>query len=284
MNTRNPARPLPALHRARATPFAAAITAGMLLTLSAGALQASNAPTINLFPTTVVENLRESAATAKTMENAMAPLVQQMEEQIALYREAKCEGNDNDPGCAQIKATLGRTYLQMLDGLEAELPRIEAAMNSTRDTLAKRIRGKLGRSMTPRDMAVMVEGRSVGTQRIRQRSNRSRGRMSQMLGKYHKLVALGSQQGDPMPLLAMDIYLDAAESVDLIETMRAEINRSRGPLMFGEAWGFGPSDSMVATVDGVKQLLFGTEDEGTLPESSIQGREQIGFDDSDLRL
>jgi len=261
-----------------------ALTACLALYLSAPGTALAAQPTIKLFPTTVVENLKESAETARGIESGMAPLIQQMEEQMKLFQESKCEGNEQDPGCTQIKKAVANTYVEMLDGLKAQLPRIEQAMRSTNAALGKRIRGELGGKMTPRDLARMIEGEANHVDHIREVSNRKRGRMSTMLSKYHKLVAMGSSQGDSMPILAMDIYLDSKESLDLIESIRSEIDRAQTPLLLGQVWGFGPTDEMVSTVDGVKALLFGDEEDAGIPDMRIQGREPDAFDDRDLRF
>ena len=71
--------------------------------LMAVAVHASaSAPTINLFPTTVLEEIKHTGSVAAEMETGLQAVISQLDEQQKLYLESKCEGNEGDPGCERI--------------------------------------------------------------------------------------------------------------------------------------------------------------------------------------
>ncbi len=262
-------------------PLVLALAAVLNLGLVA-AVQAKTGPSIQLFPSSVVENLRSSSEAARSMEDGLHPVVQQMEQQLRLYEDAQCAGESADPGCTAIKQNLSETYSRMLGQFEAQLPAMRSAMVSTRKTLGGRIRGELGRKMTPRDLQRLIEGKHNKASKIRQVSSKRKGRISQTLAKYHKMISLQANQGDPLAVLAADIYLDASETLEYIDSIEMEIARSRAVMVPGTLWYGEPSEAMVATVSGVKGLLFGEVEDAGIPDDRIGGREPGGFDDSDL--
>ena len=73
----------------------------LLLTGIAVATQQAhaNTPTIRLFPTTVVEDLRQTGNVARDMETGLQEVISRLDQQQELYNESKCNGADNDSGC-----------------------------------------------------------------------------------------------------------------------------------------------------------------------------------------
>mgnify|MGYP001545343714 CR=1 FL=1 len=67
-------------------------------------------PRINLFPTTVVENLSETSRAAREMENDMYEVVARLEKQKQAYQGTQCDGSE-DPGCVQLRKAIRGTYL-----------------------------------------------------------------------------------------------------------------------------------------------------------------------------
>jgi len=69
---------------------------------------AANAPTIKLFPTTVLEEIRHTGNVAAEMETGLQVVINQLDEQQQLYMDSKCDGNEGDPGCERIARQLAR--------------------------------------------------------------------------------------------------------------------------------------------------------------------------------
>ncbi len=258
--------------------IAAIVFSGGILMMSPAAY---STPTLNLFPTSVVENLQASAQTAKNMESSMETVIVQLENQMALYKDSKCDSSDTDAGCAEIKKGISRTYGKMLDEMEQQLPEIKQAMLSTEKTLGRNIRSELGKKMTPLDLQRLVQGKKDNAQSVRRISGKRQGRMSKMLSQYHSMIALSNNQGQSQAMLAAEIYTDAAETLDYIALLESEISRSKGISAIGEIWNGEPSDEMVATVNSVKTLLFGDQDQSGIPDVVQNRFQNHGVDDSD---
>lgn len=262
----------------RSCSFAAFVLLGGMLSLSPPNYAT---PTLNLFPTSVVENLQASAQTAKQMESSMETIIAQLENQMVLFNDSKCDANDSDAGCAEIKKGISRTYGKLLDEMEQQLPEIKQAMLATEKTLGRNIRSELGKKMTPLDLQRLVQGKKNNAKSVRRISGKRQGRMSKMLSQYHSMIALSNNQGQSQAMLAAEIYTDAAETLDYIALLESEISRSKGISAIGEIWNGEPSDEMVATVNSVKTLLFGEQDQAGIPDIVQNHFQSNGVDDSD---
>ena len=71
----------------------AAITTTVLL-LPASSV--ANSPTIRLFPTTVLEDIRETGQVAEDMENNLQQIIHRLDMQQQLYTESLCQGADGE--------------------------------------------------------------------------------------------------------------------------------------------------------------------------------------------
>ena len=90
----------------------------LLVLLTVGAPDASagvSGPVVRLFPTTVLEDIRETGQVAEDMENNLQEVINKLDMQQQLYTESLCQGADGDQGCERIAKQLGSTYLEMLD-------------------------------------------------------------------------------------------------------------------------------------------------------------------------
>ena len=199
--------------------------AGFLFAAAASA--GTQAPTIRLFPTTVVENIKATGESARAMEESLQGTIKDLEQQMELYRQSKCEGAEADEGCAEIAKQMGQKYLDMLTRMDSKLPDMEVSVRATRDSLEKRLRTELGRQMTPRGLQKLLanEGRPAPGPRPGPRG----GRLSEKFRQYYNLVALGPRggAGGSLAVVASDIYLDTDEVLNLIAVTRDEIGRAR---------------------------------------------------------
>lgn len=235
-----------------------------LITSTANA--ATKAPTIKLFPTTVLEEIKHTGTVAKEMESGLQAVIGQLDEQQKLYIESKCEGNEGDPGCEQIARQLGQSYLEMLNIMGDRLPEMETAVNATSSSLEKRIRKELGQKNTSWTLQELLIGEATGTKSADRPALRGQSgmRLSDRFRQYYNLVAhSGGQSDSSLAVIASDIYLDMQETSLLISRTREEI--ARATLMEQLNQSFGTiTPQMQEVVASVKSILFG-EGETVLP-------------------
>ncbi len=246
---------------------------GLMLAVSA----AANSPTIRLFPTTVVEDLRQTGDVARDMENGLQEVIGRLDQQRELYEQSKCDGAENDPGCQRLARQIGATYLDMLTIMEERLPDMEHTVNNTRQSLERSLRNELGRKMSSWTLQETLIGASdpgpsaESSPTLRGRSGM---RLSERFRQYYQLVATsGSQSDQSLAVLASDIYLDMDETSVLIERTRQEIARATLMEQLNQSFGI-ITPEMMEVVGGVKTILFGDEESRALvagpPPGSVE--------------
>ena len=241
---------------------------GCVLLLPVAGHAGQSAPTIKLFPTTVLEEIKHTGNVAAEMETGLQAVIHKLDEQQQLYLESKCEGNEGDPGCERIARQLGKSYLEMLDIMADRLPEMETAVNATSSSLEKRIRKELGQKKTSWTLQELLIGQEAGSKDSTSRPSlrgRSGMRLSDRFSQYYKLVARsGGKTNSSLAVIASDIYLDMQETSRLIARTREEI--SRATLMEQLNQSFGTiTPEMQEVVSGVKAILFGEEMTGEMP-------------------
>jgi hypothetical protein len=222
----------------------------------------STAPTIKLFPTTVLEEIKHTGNVAAEMETGLQAVISQLDQQQKLYMDSKCEGNEGDPGCERIARQLGKSYLEMLNVMADKLPEMETAVNATSSSLEKRIRKELGQKKTSWTLQELLIGEESGQPAATSQPSlrgRSGMRLSDRFSQYYRLVArAGGKTNSSLAVIASDIYLDMQETSSLIARTREEI--SRATLMEQLNQSFGTiTPEMQEVVAGVKAILFGEE-------------------------
>lgn len=222
----------------------------------------AQAPTIKLFPTTVVEDLRQTSFVAKEMETGLQEVIGRLDQQQQLYQESKCDGAESDPGCQRLAKQLGATYLDMLGIMEERLPDMEHTVNNTRLSLEKRLRSELGNKMTSWTLQeTLLGGNPQAESAAPSPSMRGQSgmRLSERFRQYYQLVASSSSQTDQsLAVLASDIYLDMDETSVLIARTREEIARATLIEQLNQSFGT-ITPEMMEVVGGVKSILFGDE-------------------------
>ncbi len=237
---------------------------------------AATAPTIKLFPTTVLEDIRHTGEVAEEMESGLQAVIAKLDAQQQLFIEAKCDGADGDPGCDMITKQLGATYLDMLTIMSERMPDMERAVESTRKSLEKRLRTEVGKRMTPWDLQENLLGKSASAQASSQPAMRGRSglRLSERFRQYYNLVASsGAANEQSLTVVAADIYLDMEEASMLIARTQEEINRATLLEQLNQSFGV-ITPEMQAIVGGVKSILFGEFEAGAPvsgpPPSDVQ--------------
>ena len=222
---------------------------------------AKESPTIRLFPTTVIENIKQTGQAAKAMEQDLQSVIDQLNQQQELYIASKCQGAGAEQGCSEIAGQLSQTYLQMLDLMETRLPGMEDSVRATNASLEKRIRQELGRKTTPRGLQKVLERtpqKSIESTRYKRKS----GRLSEKFRQYYKLVAMApkTNSGGSLAAVAAEIYLDTQEVEELIALTRDEISRAKLMIDLDQAYGI-ITPEMFEMVGRVKTILFGDSGE-----------------------
>ncbi|MGB5625401.1 MAG: hypothetical protein WBM61_06705, partial [Woeseiaceae bacterium] len=186
-----------------------------IATLSSGVSQATT-PTIRLFPTTVVEDLRQTGNVARDMETGLQEVIGRLDQQQELYQESKCDGAEDDSGCQRLARQIGASYLDMLTIMEERLPDMEHTVNNTRQSLEKGLRNELGKKMTPwllQETLIGGNANNATTKASPTLRGRSGMRLSERFKQYYQLVATSGAKGDQsLAVLASDIYLDMEET------------------------------------------------------------------------
>ena len=249
------------MHPTQAIRLPALATAGLLAWSATGA---TPAPTLKLFPTAVLEEIKHTGSVAQELESGLQPVIARLDQQQRLYLDSKCEGAEADAGCDQLARQLGETYLEMLQVMEAKLPDMEQAVNHTRNGLERRLRRDLGQKKTAWDLQETLLGKAAhpgGAARPRLRG-RSGMRLSDRFRQYYKLVARPGQKGEgSLAVVAADIYLDMEEASNLIARTREEIGRATLMGELNQSMGV-ITPQMQQVVAGVKSILFGESGDG----------------------
>ena len=247
-----------------------------LATFAADNAEAS-APTIRLFPTTVVEDLKQTGNVARDMETGLQEVIGRLDQQQELYQQSKCDGAEDDPGCQRLARQIGATYLEMLTIMEERLPDMEHTVNNTRQSLEKGLRNELGRKMTPWTLQETLLGSNTQAATAKASPTlrgRSGMRLSERFKQYYQLVATSGAKGDQsLAVLASDIYLDMEETSLLIQRTRQEIARATLMEQLNQSFGI-ITPEMIEVVGGVKSILFGDEESQALvagpPPGSVE--------------
>lgn len=253
------------------------ISLAISLLVSVQAHARTDSPTIRLFPTTVVEDLRQTSSVAKEMENGLQEVIGRLDQQQQLYQESKCDGAEDDPGCQRLAKQLGATYLDMLGIMEQRLPDMEHTVNNTRLSLEKRLRSEIGNKMTSWTLQETLLGGNPQNDTAKPAPSmrgRSGMRLSERFRQYYKLVASSSSESDQsLAVLASDIYLDMDETSKLIARTREEIARATLIEQLNQSFGT-ITPEMMEVVGGVKSILFGDEQSNIIiagpPPASIE--------------
>lgn len=239
-----------------------AMACAVIVAAPIAGVQAStgSGPVVRLFPTTVLEDIRETGMVAEEMETNLQAVIERLDLQQQLYTDSLCQGADGDEGCAQIAKQLGATYLEMLNLMSERLPEMERAVESTRSSLETRLRQELGQKTTPTTLQDALLGKASAMTASGSRQalrGRSGVRLSDRFNQYYNLVA--TQRGGPsssLAVVAADIYLDMEEASRLIAATQEEIGRASLMEQLNQSFGL-ITPEMAAVVGGVKAILFG---------------------------
>jgi hypothetical protein len=221
---------------------------------------AQTRPRLNLFPTAVVESLSETSQTAKAMESDMYAVVDKLDQQKQVYDTTGCDGS-SDKGCLQLRSAIRGSYKEMLDVMNQRIPQMRTTLEVTADSMGGSLRGEIGRKMTPGDVQRALAGRATKGQLMAGggQAKARQGKLSQMFSRYYDLVRRGGSQGDALPVLASQIYLDSMQSLYFLELIEAEIGSQSTELVLELEWGE-LTGQISSTVNDVKTLLWGDYD------------------------
>jgi len=230
-----------------------------LISSSFGVFAISTGPKMNLFPTSVIESLKQTSESAKQMENDLTDIIETLNRQGSLFKQSKCEGASmTDQGCRELKKAMIDTYMSMLDEVENQLPAMKRSFNETIVTIEKKIKDQIGLGLTPRGIQRMVAGKSGITRLTKDRQGKRAGRMSGIFAKWHNIISRNRSAGS-VPTLAASVYLDAVDSQSYIGLLEDEINVARLEAVVTDTFS-GITPEMENTIQNVKSLIYGEID------------------------
>jgi len=213
--------------------------------------QSQTAPTINLFPSTVIQDLKNSVRATNDMEKGMEPIIKQMDETMVLFKSANCDGEAGDSGCSQLKKQMQQQYLDLLTQMEGVLPSVEKSIKATNKSLAKSITTKIGKYKTPVQIQrEILAGKKPLEEKL------VAGKPGKLSTKFRKLLAIASSKGQSgsTVVTAASFFLETKQSLSLIEQTRAAIAQAKTQAALDLSLGT-LSDEMINTVSSVKSIL-----------------------------
>ena len=102
----------------------------------AGAAITPRQPTLNIFSTQVIENIKETGDAARNLENDLQSVIEELAKHQQLYTESKCQGVVSDQGCDQISRQMAASYRAMLDTMAERLPEMERTVSGVNPGLS----------------------------------------------------------------------------------------------------------------------------------------------------
>lgn len=231
--------------------------------------------TVDLFPATVIADIKETGRIAKAVETEMESVIANLDRLKRQYTELDCDYNIADSDCVSLRKQIETSYHKdLLSILSNNLPQILKNIERTRVGLETQLRRNIGQNMTPDALQRMLSesNKEVKLQKKTSRTTRSsrgsRARLSDRFEQYHRLVSNTSAGGsNNLTMVAADIYLDMADSSDLIAMTQQEIQRMQIISELNESMGT-LSPEMDEVVADVKVILFGEDysDAEAIPE------------------
>lgn len=230
----------------------------LLIASTPGEAQTSQKrPTLNIFSTQVIENIKETGNAARSLESDLQSVIEELDQHQRLYEQSKCEGALDDQGCGQISRQMAETYKTMLDKMAERLPEMERNITITRDSLEKRLAKEMGRSRTGRDLQQLLRAQGQSAQQ-RTRVRRKGASLSDRFRQYFNLVNQGSKES--LALLGAEMYLDMDETLEFIQLTQQQIHRAKLVVDLSETFGT-ITPEMESTVSGAKRIIFGEYEE-----------------------
>jgi len=222
-------------------------------------------PTLNIFSTQVIENIKETGSAARSLETDLQSVFEDLEKHQQLYTESKCHGVVSDQGCEQISRQMATSYKAMLDTMADRLPEMERNIQITRDSLKTRLAKELGRNRTGADLQRLLRNDKQSISSVQRTRVRQQGaRLSDRFRQYFFLVNQG--RTGSLALLGSEMYLDMDETLELIQLTQQQIHRAQLYVDLSERMGT-ITPEMEQTVSGVKRIIFGEydDDSGFVP-------------------
>ena len=234
----------------RSTVMAAALAAAL------SAQAHATGPKVNLFPKAVLNEIKLTTETTKSMEQGLLPIVEKMSSQKKLYDQTHCEGDQSgSSGCGEIFQTISATYVEMLDEMSEALPELRKSVHNSELMLQKRLATELGRKSTPHDMQKnLLQGDLTPVRRTSPvRNKRS---MSAIMERNFKRISGAGSSKQSMMAMASDIYLDMRDTSIWIDRLEAQITQQKAMAELNISMGILPA-GMEETIEEVVTMVIG---------------------------
>lgn len=239
--------------------FSAVAISTIFLLPSISIAQAERQPTLNIFSTQVIENIKETGNAARNLENDLQSVIEELDQHQQLYTESQCQGAVGDQGCDRISRQMAQAYKVMLDTMGERLPEMERSILMTRDALQTRLAKELGGNRTGQDLQQLLRNnRGSLSSSQRTRAQRKGLRLSDRFRQYFFLVNQGPTES--LALLGSEMYIDMDETSRLIQLTQQQIHRAQLYVDLSNELGT-ITPEMETTVSNVKRIIFGEVEE-----------------------
>lgn len=225
----------------------------------------ANNRTLDLFPATVIADIKETGQRTKQIETQLEQVISQLDSLKRQYDEKFCEQSYADADCIAIKNKIEDLYYhQMLDVLDANLPSIKASLEKARRSLEAQLSRNIGGGMSPQALQQLLMNSGAEGPQARSTNRAAAGRpgarLSERFRQYYSLVASSASGSGPNSLtrVAASIYLDMSDALNMIEATQQELYKMRIIFELNEAFGT-VTPEMETAVSDVKTLLFGED-------------------------
>ncbi len=237
----------------------AIVCCSLLLYCPTGDAITPRQPTLNIFSTQVIENIKETGDAARILETDLQSVIEELEKHQELYTESKCQGVVSDQGCDQISRQMASSYKAMLDTMANRLPEMERNIQITRGALKTQLAKELGRNRTGADLQRLLRNNKQSISSVQRTRVRQQGaRLSDRFRKYFLLV--NQSNTGSLALLGSEMYLDMDETLGLVQLTRQQIHRAQLYVDLSERMGT-ITPEMEQTVSEVKRIIFGEYDD-----------------------
>lgn len=225
------------------------------------ASQSGEPRAVDLFPATVISDLKETELLAKQVETDLEKSIYDLEKQSQMYNQLDCSGqSDDDPGCAAIRQQIAQSYREMVGVLARELPNMKKKIKRAQSSLESRLSTMIGGAMTGQSLQENLVASTQSQTKVPS-AYRGRGgmRLSQRFQQYYNLISSSrTTNKNTLTMLAANMYIDMTDSLAFIDMINNQILHDGVILDLDTEVGY-VTPEMQEAVAGVKTILFGED-------------------------
>lgn len=237
----------------------------MRLLLVASALYGFSAmaagPEVTLDASELVADIRDTRSVAAEVESGLQSALEVLASHTEALKAQGCTAESDSSHCRAMKSELRDAYLQLLDNVEQQLPSLRNSVQQVVTSLEARIGQKEGSTATDVQERILNSSATASNRSKPRLQGVSGSRLTQSLGKIQRLVSNAGSNRVSLEAIQADLYLDMRESLEVIEYLQADIDRTRilAEVQLGE---FQISDADMSAAQDAWDILFPDSESG----------------------